>query len=650
MENTEIIQKARAKAEMWLNDAYDKATRTEVERLLNASDPTELIDSFYNDLEFGTGGLRGIMGVGSNRMNIYTVGAATQGFANYINRLFPGENNSVCIGHDCRHHSREYAETTAAIFSANGITAYLFESLRPTPEMSFAIRELGCKGGVIITASHNPKEYNGYKAYWNDGSQLVPPHDKNVIDEVKKVKVTDIKFTAVPDKIKTLGEDFDQKFLNTVKTLSLSPEAIQHQHDLKIVFTPLHGTTYKLVPASLRNWGFTNITTIPEQMITDGDFPTVASANPEEPAAFKMALDKAREIDADLAMACDPDGDRIGIAVKDDRGEWILLNGNQTNIIFTWYIIQRRKALGLLKGNEYTGKTIVTSELIKDIAEKNGIPCYDVYRIGIAVKDDRGEWILLNGNQTNIIFTWYIIQRRKALGLLKGNEYTGKTIVTSELIKDIAEKNGIPCYDVYTGFKWIADMIRKKGAEGYIGAGEESFGFMPGSFTRDKDAVSSTSLMAEIAAWAKDQGKTLFGILESIYAEYGFSQEKMVYIVRKGLTGAQEIKDMMNNLRHNTPKTINNSEIIIKKDYATLQEINLKTGETKTMDFPTTSDVLQFFLADGCKISVRPSGTEPKIKFYFEARATMKNVNDFHKAQAEALAKIDAMMADLKIN
>ena len=325
MENTEIIQKARAKAEMWLNDAYDKATRTEVERLLNASDPTELIDSFYNDLEFGTGGLRGIMGVGSNRMNIYTVGAATQGFANYINRLFPGENNSVCIGHDCRHHSREYAETTAAIFSANGITAYLFESLRPTPEMSFAIRELGCKGGVIITASHNPKEYNGYKAYWNDGSQLVPPHDKNVIDEVKKVKVTDIKFTAVPDKIKTLGEDFDQKFLNTVKTLSLSPEAIQHQHDLKIVFTPLHGTTYKLVPASLRNWGFTNITTIPEQMITDGDFPTVASANPEEPAAFKMALDKAREIDADLAMACDPDGDRTPCRV--------ILNGVVAEIV-----------------------------------------------------------------------------------------------------------------------------------------------------------------------------------------------------------------------------------------------------------------------------------------------------------------------------
>ena len=404
MDNAEIVKKAKAKAETWLNDAYDKETQSEVERMMKASDTTELIDSFYNDLEFGTGGLRGIMGAGSNRMNIYTVGAATQGFANYINQMCTDkQEKSVCIGHDCRHNSRYFAETAAAIFSANGITAYLFESLRPTPEISFAIRELGCCGGVIITASHNPKEYNGYKAYWNDGSQLVPPHDKNVIGEVKKVKVTDIKFTAVPEKIKSLGEDFDKKYLDTVKTLSLSPEAIKHQHDLKIVFTPLHGTTYKLVPESLRNWGFTNITTVPEQMIPDGDFPTVASANPEEPAAFKMALDKAREIDADLAMACDPDGDRIGIAVKDDRG----------------------------------------------------------------------EWLLLNGNQTNIIFTWYIILRKKQLGLLKGNEYTIKTIVTTELIKDIAEKNGIPCYDVYTGFKWIADMIRKKGAEVYIGAGEE---------------------------------------------------------------------------------------------------------------------------------------------------------------------------------
>lgn len=580
MDNAEIVKKAKAKAETWLNDAYDKETQSEVERMLKASDSTELIDSFYNDLEFGTGGLRGIMGAGSNRMNIYTVGAATQGFANYINKMCTDkQEKSVCIGHDCRHNSRYFAETTAAIFSANGITAYLFESLRPTPEMSFAIRELGCCGGVIITASHNPKEYNGYKAYWNDGSQLVPPHDKNVIEEVKKVKAADIKFTAVPEKIKSLGEDFDKKFLDVVKTLSLSPDAIKHQHDLKIVFTPLHGTTYKLVPESLRNWGFTNINTVPEQMIPDGDFPTVASANPEEPAAFKMALDKAREIDADLAMACDPDGDRIGIAVKDDRG----------------------------------------------------------------------EWILLNGNQTNIIFTWYIILRKKQLGLLKGNEYTIKTIVTTELIKDIAEKNGIPCYDVYTGFKWIADMIRKKGAEGYIGAGEESFGFMPGSFTRDKDGVSSTSLMAEIAAWAKDQGKSLFTILKEIYAEYGFSQEKMIYIVRKGLSGSQEIKDMMNNFRHNTPKTLNGSKVIVKKDYADLKATDLVTGKSTPMDFPTTSDVLQFFLEDGCKISVRPSGTEPKIKFYFEARARMNSVDDFHKAQAEALDKIDAIMKDLDV-
>lgn len=579
MENKEIILQARAKAEKWQSEAYDNDTRAEVTRMLNASDTTELVDSFYNDLEFGTGGLRGIMGAGTNRMNRYTVGAATQGFSNYINRMFPGEEKSVCIGHDCRHHSREYAETAAAIFSANGITAYLFEDLRPTPEMSFAIRELGCKGGVIITASHNPKEYNGYKAYWDDGSQLVPPHDKNVIDEVKKVSVEDIRFEAVPECIKILGKDFDRKFLDTVKTLSLSPEAIKHQHDLKIVFTPLHGTTYQLVPDSLRNWGFTNITTVPEQMVTDSDFPTVASANPEEPAAFKLALDKAREIDADLAMACDPDGDRIGIAVKDDRD----------------------------------------------------------------------EWILLNGNQTNIIFTWYIIRRRREAGLLKGNEYTGKTIVTSELLKEIAEKNGVPCYDVYTGFKWIADMIRKHGAEGYIGAGEESFGFMPGSFTRDKDGVSATSLMAEIAAWAKDNGKTLFGILKEIYAEYGFSQEKMVYIVRKGLTGAQEIKEMMGNFRTHTPTHINGSEVVIKKDYSVLKEMNLKTGETKEMDFPTTSNVLQFFLADGCKISVRPSGTEPKIKFYFEARAEMKSTADFHKAQAEAEAKIDAILTDFGI-
>ena len=439
MENNDIIQKAREKAGNWLTEAYDENTRKSVQNMLDAADTTELTDSFYKDLEFGTGGLRGIMGAGTNRMNIYTVGAATQGFANYINQAFPEGPKSVCIGYDCRHNSRYFAETTAAIFSANGITAYLFEDLRPTPEMSFAIRELGCKGGVIITASHNPKEYNGYKAYWEDGSQLVTPHDKNVIGEVKKVKVSDIKFTKDPDKIVILGKEFDRKFLDKVKSLSLSPDSIKHQHDLKIVFTPLHGTTYKLVPDSLNNWGFTNIVTIPEQMTPDGDFPTVESANPEEPDAFKMALDKAREIDADLAMACDPDGDRLGIAVKNDEG----------------------------------------------------------------------EWVLLNGNQTNIIFTYYLIRRRQELGMIKGNEYTIKTIVTTELIREIAEKNNIPCHDVYTGFKWIADVIRKKGPEGYIGAGEESFGFMPGAFTRDKDAVYTTTRLAENAAWAKDKGRNL---------------------------------------------------------------------------------------------------------------------------------------------
>lgn len=579
METTEILNIAREKAKGWLNPAYDKTTRDEVERLLQAEDSTELIESFYNDLEFGTGGLRGIMGIGTNRMNIYTVGAATQGFANYINQVFPYGEKSVCIGHDCRHNSRLFAETAAAIFSANGIHVYLFEELRPTPEMSFAIRELGCKGGVIITASHNPKEYNGYKAYWDDGSQLVPPHDKNVINEVKKVKVSDILFNKVSERITLLGEDFDRKYLAKVKTLSLSPEAIQKAQELKIVFTPLHGTTYKLVPESLRNWGFTQVYPVPEQSIPDGDFPTVASANPEEPAAFKMATDLAREINADLAMACDPDGDRIGIAVKDDQG----------------------------------------------------------------------EWTLLNGNQTNLIYTEYIIQRRKELGLLRGGEYMVKTIVTTEMIKNIAEANGITCYDVYTGFKWIAAVVREQGGEKFIGGGEESFGYMPGAFTRDKDGVSAASLMAEITAWLKVQGKTPFEYLKEIYAKYGFSQERMIYIVRKGLSGAEEIKAMMQRFRHDTPATIAGSPVMLKKDYLTLEATDIPSGIKKHLPFETTSDVLQFFLADGSKISVRPSGTEPKIKFYFEARAKMQQPEDFHQAQQEANARIDAIISDLGI-
>lgn len=579
METTEILNIAREKAKGWLNPAYDKATRDEVERLLLAENASELIESFYNDLEFGTGGLRGIMGIGTNRMNIYTVGAATQGFANYINQVFPGEEKSVCIGHDCRHNSRLFAETAAAIFSANGIHVFLFEELRPTPEMSFAIRELGCKGGVIITASHNPKEYNGYKAYWDDGSQLVPPHDKNVINEVKKIKVSDILFNKVAERITLLGEDFDKKYLAKVKTLSLSPEAIQKAKNLKIVFTPLHGTTYKLVPESLQNWGFTHVYPVPEQSIPDGDFPTVTSANPEEPAAFKMAIDLARKIDADLAMACDPDGDRIGIAVKNDQG----------------------------------------------------------------------EWTLLNGNQTNLIYTEYIIQRRKELGLLHGGEYMVKTIVTTEMIKNIAEANGITCYDVYTGFKWIAAVVREQGGEKFIGGGEESFGYMPGAFTRDKDGVSAASLMAEITAWLKVQGKTPFRYLEEIYAKYGFSQERMIYIVRKGLSGAEEIKSMMQHFRHESPTSIAGSPIVLKKDYLTLESTDIPSGTKKHLPFETTSDVLQFFLADGSKISIRPSGTEPKIKFYFEARAKMQQPDDFLRAQQEANARIDAIIKDLGI-
>ncbi len=579
MENDEILKIAKSKAEKWLSDAYDEKTRESVKGMLEAEDPSELIDAFYTDLTFGTGGLRGVMGAGTNRMNIYTVGAATQGFANFINKKYAGQERSVCIGHDCRINSRLFAESTAAIFSANGITAYLFNSLRPTPEMSFAIRELGCKGGVIITASHNPKEYNGYKAYGDDGSQLVPPDDKAVIDEVSHVKVTDIKFEKDASKIKELDESFDKRFLERVKSISLSPDSIKRMHDICIVFTPLHGTTYRLVPESLRYWGFTNIHTEPAQSKPDGEFPTVVSANPEEPAAFKLALELAEKVKADVVMASDPDGDRIGISVPDESGKYILLNGNQTNIIFTYYIMRRKR--------------------------------------------ERGE--------------------------LTGKEYTIKTIVTSELLKEIAEKSGARCYDVYTGFKWIAYVVRQEGPEGFIGAGEESFGFMPGAYTRDKDSVSAISLMAEICAWAKDNGKTLYTLLKEIYAEFGFSQERMIYIVRKGITGAEEINAMMESLRTTTPDSIAGSRIIVKKDYKSLVERNLVTGEEKHLDFPVTSDVLQFFLEDGCKISVRPSGTEPKIKFYFEARAKMATVADFDRATAEGNHRIDEIIAALKL-
>ncbi|MGQ1909745.1 phospho-sugar mutase [Marinifilum sp. RC60d5] len=580
MNKSEILESVIEKANSWLEGSYDEATKNAVKSLLEQDDQTNLIDSFYKDLEFGTGGLRGKMGPGTNRMNIYTVGAATQGLANYLNKSFPGEEISICIGYDCRNNSKLYSDTVANIFSANGIKAYIFDDLRPTPEMSFAIRHLGCKSGVIITASHNPKEYNGYKAYWEDGSQLVPPHDKNVIAEVKAVKVEDIKFKGNPDLIEVLGEDMDKLYLDTVKTLTLSPEAIKNQKNLKIVFTPLHGTTVKLVPDSLANFGFENVIHIPEQDVVDGNFPTVWSANPEEPEALKMAVDKAEEVNADLVMACDPDGDRLGISVKNDKG----------------------------------------------------------------------EWEIINGNQTALIFTYYLIKRKKELGLLTGNDYVVKTIVTTELFKDVAEKNNVQCFDAYTGFKWIADVMRKNPEKNYVGGGEESFGYMPGDFTRDKDAVSACSVMAEIAAWAKDQNKNLFDILKEIYIEYGFSKEKMIYIVREGLQGSQEISQMMHDYRHNTPKEINGSKMILVKDYTTRKATNPITGETTDLDFETTADVLQFYLEDGTKISVRPSGTEPKIKFYFEVRETLGCVTEFYATEEKANKKIEGIINSLKLN
>ena len=581
MNKTEIFESVKKKANSWLEGKYDQETKNAVKSLLEKEDKTDLIDSFYKDLEFGTGGLRGKMGPGTNRMNIYTVGAATQGLANYINKTFAGQKDlSICIGYDCRNNSKLYSNTVADIFSANGIKAYIFEDLRPTPEMSFAIRHLGCQSGVIITASHNPKEYNGYKAYWEDGSQLVIPHDKNVIDEVKAVKLEEIKFKGNPALIEVLGEDMDKLFLDKVKTLSLSPEAIKNQKNLKIVFTPLHGTTVKLVPDSLKNYGFENVIHIPEQDVVDGNFPTVWSANPEEPEALKMAVDKAKKVNADIVMACDPDGDRLGIAATNDKG----------------------------------------------------------------------KWEIVNGNQTALIFNYYLIKKRKELGLLTGNDYVVKTIVTTELFKEVAERNNVQCFDAYTGFKWIANVIRQNPDKNYIGGGEESFGYMPGDFTRDKDAVSSCSIMAEIAAWAKDQEKNVFDILKDIYVEYGYSKEKMIYIVREGLEGAQEIKKLMFDYRNNAPKEINGSTMVLIKDYSTRIATNPVTGEKTALDFETTADVLQFYLEDGTKISVRPSGTEPKIKYYFEVRETLNSIEEFYATEDKANKKIQGIISSLKLN
>lgn len=577
----DILTTVEAKAKQWLEGPYDQETKDGINKMMANEDKTDLIESFYKDLEFGTGGLRGIMGPGSNRMNRYTVGAATQGLSNYIKKTYPGEKDlKVAIGYDCRNNSQYFAETAAGIFSANGIHVYIFESLRPTPEMSFAIRELGCKSGIIITASHNPKEYNGYKAYWNDGSQIVAPHDKNIIDEVGNVSVADIQFEANKELITIMGEEMDQKFLEASHKISMSPQAIERHHDMKIVYTPIHGTGYKMVPAALKKFGFTNIIHVPEQDVVSGDFPTVVSPNPEESAAMEMAIAKANETDAELVMATDPDSDRIGICVRDDSGKFIIVNGNQTCLLFTYYLIARNKELGRITGKEYVVKTIVTSELIAKIAEANNV------------------------------------------------EY----------------------FDSYTGFKFIADVIRDNEAtKRYIGGGEESFGFLPSDFVRDKDAVTACALMAEIAAWAKDKGKSLFELLQDIYLEYGFSKEFMKYIVRQGKTGAEEIQEMMKNFRETPPATLGGSKLARIKDYSTLEDKDLATGEIKKMNYKSTSNVLQFFTESGIKVSVRPSGTEPKIKFYFECTDKINSRDEYHPAEEKAMKTIESVMKDLGI-
>lgn len=578
--NAELIAQCEQKAKQWLAPAFDEETQKEVKAKIEAEDKTDLIDSFYKDLEFGTGGLRGIMGAGSNRMNIYTVGMATQGFANYLKKNFQDRADiSVVVCHDCRNNSRKFAESVADIFTANGIKVYLFDDMRPTPECSFAIRHLGCQAGVNITASHNPKEYNGYKAYWEDGAQVLAPHDMGIINEVNKVKVEDIKFEGNKQLLQIIGEDIDQAFLDAVKTVSIDPEVIKRQHDLKIVYTPLHGTGMKMIPRSLKYWGFDNVHCVKEQMVKDGNFPTVVSPNPENGEALTLALRDAKQLDADIVMASDPDADRVGMACKNDKGEWILINGNQTCLIFLYYIITNRKNMGMLKPTDYIVKTIVTTEVIRKVAEKNNI----------------------------------------------------------EMI------------DCYTGFKWIAREIRVADpGKKYIGGGEESYGFMAADFVRDKDAVSAMCLLAEICAYAKDQGKTLYDLLLDIYLEYGFSKEFTVNVVRPGKTGADEIKTMMENFRKNPPTDLGGSKVVVWKDYQTLEQRDIN-GNVSKLDMPDTSNVLQWFCDDGTKVSVRPSGTEPKIKFYLEVKGTMKCAGCYERCDAEADEKINAIKKSLHL-
>ena len=576
--NAQLIAQCEAKAKQWLTSEFDEQTRNEVKGLMENADKTGLIDAFYKDLEFGTGGLRGIMGAGSNRMNIYTVGMATQGLANYLKKNFANlPQIKVAVCHDCRNNSRLFAETVANIFSANGIKVYLFDDMRPTPECSFAIRHFGCQSGVNITASHNPREYNGYKAYWEDGAQVLAPHDKGIIDEVNKVKVADVKFEGNPQLIEIIGEEVDKIYLDMVKTISIDPAVIERHKDLKIVYTPLHGTGMMLIPRSLKLWGFENVHCVKEQMVRSGDFPTVVSPNPENGEALTLALRDAKEIDADIVMASDPDADRVGMACKNDKGEWVLINGNQTCLLFLYYII------------------------------------------------------------TNRIKT----------GKMKPNDFIVKTIVTTEVIKKIADKNHIEMRDCYTGFKWIANEIRKsEGKQQYIGGGEESYGFMAQDFVRDKDAVSACSLLAEICAYAKDQGKTLYELLMDIYLEYGFSKEFTINVVKPGKSGADEIRAMMEKFRSNPPKEIAGSKVVVAKDYKTLEQTDANGVVTK-LHMPETSNVLQWFCEDGTKVSVRPSGTEPKIKFYLEVKGEMKCAGCYERCNKEADEKIEEIKKSL---
>ncbi len=581
MDNTETIKLCEQKAQQWLDSpVYDEDTKRAVREMLANSDKTELIDSFYQNLSFGTGGLRGIMGPGSNRMNIYTVGGATQGFANYLKKNFADRKDiSVVVGHDCRNNSRLFAEISADIFSANGIKVYLFDDMRPTPEISFAIRHFGCQSGIVITASHNPREYNGYKAYWDDGAQVLAPHDQGIIDEVNKVLPEEIKFNGNAELIETIGKAVDDEYLRQVKGLSIDPEVIQKQKDLKIVYTPLHGTGMMLIPQSLKLWGFENVNCVPEQMVKDGNFPTVVSPNPENAEALTLAIKLAKSIDADIVMASDPDADRVGMACKNSNGEWVLMDGNQTCMIFLYYIINNR---------------IATHQM-------------------------------------------------------KGDEFIVKTIVTTELVKEIAKKNNVEMFDVYTGFKWIAREIRlNEGKKKYIGGGEESYGFLAEDFVRDKDAVSACTLLAEICAWAKNQGKTLFDVLMDVYVEYGFRLNKTINVVKPGKSGADEIKAMMDNFRTTPPTEIAGSKVVSVKDYKTLTETDAE-GKVSKLDMPEPSNVLQWFTADDTKVSVRPSGTEPKIKFYIEVKGEMGCAHCFKGANEAALKKIDAVRASLNI-